>query len=421
MKKPTPSPVNRGFLSIEVLLVLLVIMLAAVYGYPRYARYLEELEWGVEARNMTAVGSAAKSFIRDNREALTAQVSGGPPVTITAARLQTDGYLPPGFGLRNGAAQSYTVGIARDPTFNQKLVAFVLTTGGREFSFRGLRYISQKVDGAGGYVWPANVATGAFAGWEINLGTYGLSAARGHIATWLSSEVLGTDLQESDRLYRYQVSGRPDLNRMHTDIDMNGSSLNKAKDVSADTGTFGQTVTAQGDIKSKAGWLMTGSGKGWMNEAHGGGLYMDDNSWIKSVNGKGIMTSGQLKGGSVRSDGQLSVGNTIELDRINTVGQACPKNGNISRNAAGATLSCQNLKWVLNGGQNITYTVHTLGGLDVGKPIAAADTNLCYITGKKEGDSAVVNATYSIYIQNGYWIASFYTLRELYVTCARFG
>ncbi|AXF79008.1 shufflon system plasmid conjugative transfer pilus tip adhesin PilV (plasmid) [Erwinia tracheiphila] len=333
-----------------MLVALVVIMLAVIYGYPRYTNYMQEMEWGVEASNMTAVGSAAKSYIRDNRDALVSQVSGGTPVTVTGADLQLAGYLPTGFSLRNTAEQTYLVGIARDPKFNQKLVAFVLTSGGQEIAYKGLRYISQKVDGSGGYVWPDNVATGAFAGWELNLNSYGLNAAKGRLATWLSSDVLGTDLQESDRLYRYQVNGRPDLNRMHTAIDMGSNDLNNAKAVNGETGSFSNTVTAENDIKSKSGWLITGTGKGWLNEAHGGGLYMDDNDWIKSVNGKGISTTGQLKGGTVRSDGRLSTGEYLQLDGVATAGAAC-ENRTVGLESTGALLSCQGGIWQnLSGG-----------------------------------------------------------------------
>lgn len=361
MNKQIPSPVNRGMLTIEILVALVVIMLAVIYGYPRYTNYMQEMEWGVEASNMTAVGSAAKSYIRDNRDTLVSQVSGGTPVTVTGADLQQAGYLPTGFSLRNTAAQTYLVGIARDPKFNQKLVAFVLTTGGQEISYKGLRYISQKVDGSGGYVWPDNMATGAFAGWELNLNSYGLSAAKGRLATWLSSDVLGTDLQESDRLYRYQVSGRPDLNRMHTAIDMGSNDLNNAKAVNGETGNFSNTVTAENDIKSKSGWLITGTGKGWLNEAHGGGLYMDDNDWIKSVNGKGIYTSGQLKGGTIRADGRASVGEFLQLDGTANAGDACPSNGLVGRTPDGILLSCQNGIWKLQSVPLDTFTVQSAG------------------------------------------------------------
>ncbi|OVZ88268.1 hypothetical protein CBW54_09430 [Yersinia kristensenii] len=351
MKKQIPFPphVHRGLLSFELVIVLAIMMLATVYAYPRYAQYMAEMEWGVEANNMTTVGSAAKSYIRDNRDTLISQVSGGTPVTVTAAKLQQDGYLPAGFSLQNIAAQTYRLSIARDPAFNQKLVAFVLTDGGQPLSYRALRYIALKIEGSGGYVWPDDMAIGAVGGWEKNLTTFGLSALAGRPLTWLSSDVLGTDTQESDRLYRYEVGGRPDLNRMHTHIDLNKNNLNNVKDINAETGTFSETVTAEGDIKSNNGWLVTQNDKGWMNSTHGGGLTMTDNDWIRSVNNKGIYTGGQLKGGTVAAEGRLSTGEFLQLDKVSVAGTACSPNGLVSRDAIGGPLSCKLGIWQSSG------------------------------------------------------------------------
>lgn len=344
------SRFHRGVISIEVAVVLFIVLLAVMVGMPRYNQYMKELEWNTEARHMTAVAAAAKSYIRDNRDTLVTQVSGGTPVQVTGAQLVTAGYLPDGFSLTNAAAQNYLIGIARNPKSTQKLEAFVLTRGGTDIPYKGQRYISQAVEGAGGYIHTANQAEGAWGSWKINLTTYGLSGTAGHLAVYLSSEVLGTDTAESDRLYRYAVNGRPDLNRMHTAIDMNSSDINNGGTVNAKDGAFSNTVTAGSDIKSTGGWLITDNSKGWMNETHGGGLYMDDNDWIKSVNGKGIYTSGQLKGGTVRSDGRLATGEYLQLDGVATAGAAC-ESRTVGLDSTGALLSCQGGIWQsLSGG-----------------------------------------------------------------------
>ncbi len=108
--------------------------------------------------------------------------------------------------------------------------------------------------------------------------------------------------EDIDRLYRFEVNGRPDLNKMHTAIDMGSNNLNNVGAVNAQTGNFsgnvngvngtfsGQVkgnsgnfdvnVTAGGDIRSNNGWLITRNSKGWLNETHGGGFYMSDGSWV---------------------------------------------------------------------------------------------------------------------------------------------
>ncbi|MEW1125405.1 shufflon system plasmid conjugative transfer pilus tip adhesin PilV, partial [Escherichia coli] len=170
-----------------------------------------------------------------------------------------------------------------------------------------------------------------------------------------------------DRLYRFQVNGRPDLNKMHTAIDMGSNNLNNVGAVNAQTGNFsgnvngvngtfsGQVkgnsgnfdvnVTAGGDIRSNNGWLITRNSKGWLNETHGGGFYMSDGSWVRSVNNKGIYTGGQVKGGTVRADGRLYTGEYLQLERTAVAGASCSPNGLVGRDNTGAILSCQSGTW----------------------------------------------------------------------------
>ncbi len=378
---------HRGFISIEVAVVLFIVLLAAVVGLPRYSQYIQELEWKTDSRQLTDVAAAAKSYIRDNRDTLVSQVSGGTPVYRTGAQLRDDGYLPAGFSLTNSAAQSFRVAVARNPKATQKLIAFILTQEGTEIPYKGLRYIAQGVEGAGGYIYTAGIAEGAWGSWKMTLATYGLTGATGRLAVYLSSEVLGTDVAESDRLYRYAVNGRPDLNRMHTSIDMgenninNGGTLNAKNGVFSDTvhgttgtfsgdisgrnGSFTQKITANSDITSDGGWLVTTGNKGWMSSTHGGGFYMDDNNWVKSLNGKGIFTSGQLKGGTVHADGRLTTNDVIGLNKISVENTACPTVGDISRDKTGVILSCQEGIWKTSSSTGEFGGMFTLGSADL--------------------------------------------------------
>jgi Tfp pilus assembly major pilin PilA len=353
-KKNSKPRINRGMSLISMALVLGIVMVAAPVGMERYANYLDEQNWTVAATHLGTVNKGARQYIQDNYDALLNQVKGGGNVTVTGQTLRDKGYLPAGFALTNNSAQNYVLTVTRNPTQTDKLVAFVLTAGGQELPFKAQRYIAQNTSGLGGYLYPANVANGASGGWQVNLASMGLSGQTGHLVTYLTSDALAGGAEESDRLYRFAVNGRPDLNRMHTSVDMNGNNLNNAKAVNAETGTFsgtvtGNAVTSQGDVRSQGGWLITKSGKGWLNEDHGGGLYMDDNNWIKSVNGKGIYTSGQLRGGSVRADGRLSTGEVLQLDQINTAGTACSPNGLVSRDNTGEGLWCKNGVWTTGG------------------------------------------------------------------------
>lgn len=354
--------VHRGNMLLQLGLVMGIVLFVAPTAMDRYAGQQQEKVWTGTASHLSFVSQAAKRYVRDNRDILLNQVVGGP-VVVTGATMRAQGYLPAGFSLTNDSGQTYQLAMAKDPGQAGQLVAFVLTTGGNEIPYKGLRQIAADTDGMGGYVWPANTAVGADGGWQAKLGDYGLSAQQGRLAAFLSADALGTDADESDRLYRYQVTGRPDLNRMHTSIDMNGNNLDNGGNVNAANAAFtgqvaagtnvnangdvaaGGSVTANNDIRSNTGWVITNGGKGWLNETYGGGFYMSDDQWVRSVNNKNIYTGGQVRGGTVRADGRLSTGENLQLEGVNTVGVECSPNGMVSRDVSGRVMSCVDGVW----------------------------------------------------------------------------
>jgi len=360
--KRKKRPVHSGNMLLQATFALAMVLIITPGAIDRYAGYQQEKVWTNTASHLSFVSDAGKRYVRDNRDTLLTQVAGGP-VVITGATLRTQGYLPAGFSLTNDSGQTYQLAVAKDPAQAGQLVAFVLTTGGSEIPYKGLRQIASDTDGMGGYVWPANTAVGANGGWQAKLADYGLTGQQGRLAAFLSADVLGTDADESDRLYRYQVNGRPDLNRMHTAIDMNSNDINNGGTVNAATGAFtgkvaagtdvtagnnvtaGNGITANNDIRSNNGWVITRGSKGWLNETYGGGFYMSDDQWVRSVNNKNIYTGGQVRGGSVRADGRLSTGENLQLDGVNTAGAGCSPNGMVSRDGSGAILSCVNGSW----------------------------------------------------------------------------
>ena len=67
---------------------------------------------------------------------------------------------------------------------------------------------------------------------------------------------------------------------------------------------------------------------------------MTDNQWIRAVNNKGITTEGELKGGkvgggTVRSEGRLSTGEYLQLDKTATAGTSCSPDGLVGRDSKG--------------------------------------------------------------------------------------
>ncbi|MFS7253251.1 shufflon system plasmid conjugative transfer pilus tip adhesin PilV [Rahnella rivi] len=382
--KRKPRPVHRGNMLMQAGIALAIVLYLTPGAIDRYAGWQQDKAWTVTASHLSFVAQAGKRYVRDNRDTLLTQVTGGP-VILTGATLRTQGYLPAGFSLTNDSGQTYQLAVAKDPGQAGQLVAFVLTTGGSEIPYKGLRQIASDTDGMGGYVWPANTATGADGGWQAKLSDYGLSGQQGRLAAFLSADALGTDADESDRLYRYQVTGRPDLNRMHAAIDMGGNNLNNTATVNAQTGNFSgnvgaanvsasgnvtasgnvgangnvtangnitaaNTITANSDIGSNNGWIITNNDKGWINQTHGGGFTMTDDDWIRAVNNKGIYTGGQMRAGGLRSDSDVSAGGVLRQDQVNIAGAECGILGAISHDSTGAALFCVNGAWSKSGG-----------------------------------------------------------------------
>ncbi|EBY5691798.1 shufflon system plasmid conjugative transfer pilus tip adhesin PilV [Salmonella enterica subsp. enterica serovar Enteritidis] len=355
------NKINQGNAQLmSLVLVLGLAMMAAPRGIEMMARQQSERVWDVTAGQFNTVQMAARQYISDNLDTLATQVRPGNPVYVSVNTLKTTGHLPAGFGA-NDHNQNYLIAVVSNPKMTGQLQAFVMTTGGQPWDFGALRHISSNISGLGGYVWPDNQAVGAGGGWKMKLSDYGLSSKQGSLVTFIPSDQLGTSGQGNDRLYRYAVNGHPDFNRMHTAIDMNGNNLDNAGDIkgkqaiisggiSGQSATIsgeikGQQATISGDIKSTGGWITTQGNKGWMNETHGGGFYMSDSSWIRSLNNKGIYTAGEIRGGQLRSDGDASVAGILKLEKINVADTSCPTNGAVSRTATGAPLSCQSGFW----------------------------------------------------------------------------
>lgn len=336
--KVGPEDKQAGYVAIEVIGALIVVALASIYGAQKYSDYLSEKEWSVAAHHATAFNDAAKSYIADHSGEL---LSKPLPFLITPAFLVKEGYLRQGFAQTNSFGQSYVTGVVKSNavTGKSRLQALTCTTNGTTIPYRGLRSISSQIQGLGGYVETANVATGAYGGWTSNTTDFGLQCPGGRLAIALSSEVIGSVLQESDRLYRFKADARPELNRMYTAIDMNDNDLNNAGIVNA------KNLNAQGDITSQDGWLVTQSNKGWLNSTHGGGFYMSDKDWIRAVNNKGIYTGGTVKGGGLESGGRTTVGEYLQINGVAVENSGCPSNGLLARTINGSPLSCQDGFW----------------------------------------------------------------------------
>lgn len=130
--------------------------------------------------------------------------------------------------------------------------------------------------------------------------------------------------------------------------------------------TANNYISAGGDITSTGGNLnVTTSGKGLILSG-GGGWYMSDNTWVRSVGDKGVYTGGEMRAGTLTADGKLQVAGTASPNTActNTAGYV-----SIVKSTAGnELLQCRNSLWTTLGttssvvmgaivGNNATSTV----------------------------------------------------------------
>lgn len=368
---------------------LLILLAVAVWSMGYYNDYIQQRGWQVTASQLTRFRTSVKTYVGRYYDTLLAAAGTTAPVIITPQMLKNTGLIEPGFSNTTADGQQISAAVTRNATNTDQLQALVITQGGESLPYAALRQISVDIDSLGAYVWKSTNVTGAMESWSVPLASFGVSTSSGHVGALIPSDELGVAREESDRLYRFSVTGKPDLNRMHTSIDMGSNNLNNTNTVNAQTGNFsgnataggtvqagnvnsntnviaagtvqggnvnansnvnaGNAITAGGDIRTTNGWLVTQGSKGWINETYGGGFTMTDNDWVRAINDKNIYTGGQVRGGSVRSDSDLSGAGVLRLDRVNTVGAGCDINGDISHDAAGGVLSCQSGVWASSG------------------------------------------------------------------------
>ncbi|HFV8932994.1 TPA: shufflon system plasmid conjugative transfer pilus tip adhesin PilV, partial [Escherichia coli] len=322
---------DKGFILLEILAGLIVIGIATPMIYSEIEDWLNEQLYQSAALHADEYNNAIKNYVADKTSSLSSK-------TITVNELIQQGYLNNGFS-RSPFGHSYITGIRKN-NLSGRLEALTCTTGGQDIKEDGLRRIAGQINGLGGFMLQNNSVTGAFGGWTDLGSNYQITCNKGHIAMRMA----GKDLEESDRLYRYSVQGRPDLNRMHTGIDMNNNSITNINEAS------GKNARFSGDVTSNR-WL----------HPNGGGFTMTDSQWIRAVNNKGITTEGELKGGkvsggTVRSEGRLSTGEYLQLDKTATAGTSCSPDGLVGRDSTGAILSCQSGVWRTSGSSNGSYS-----------------------------------------------------------------
>ncbi|EFP6579684.1 shufflon system plasmid conjugative transfer pilus tip adhesin PilV [Salmonella enterica] len=344
----------------------------AILMIPAIFYFANDQSYSNAAQHAKRVSDAAEKYISDNSAVVASGATPTVPYVFDAQTLINNGYLPPGFSVKNTFSQDYQIRVL-EPTAN-KFQTLVVTINGQTISDSAARKIATRIGADGGYV-DNGVAKGALGSWNQNLSSFAVSPGNGHIAI---AQFYKNSVSSNDYLYRKSVPGHPELNTMSTTLNMGSNDITSAKAVGASTVSTtgaiqaGGNITSNGTIQGAAvnstgnmtatgtvtaqttntagetytgGWFRTRGDTGWYSEKWAGGFYMSDSSWVRSYNNKGIYTGGQVQAGTVQSNGRMTANEFLQINGVATAGWGCPSNGLIGRDASGGILSCQSGVW----------------------------------------------------------------------------
>lgn len=361
---------SRGFISIEILVVLIVIALAIVQGSRLYGEYLSGLNQQVAAQQQHIVAEAGSKYIKDNFATVLAVATPTAPALITVTMLKNTKYLPAGFADQNVFGQSYQVLARRTAVTSNQLETLVITTGGEAADEIDIRKVAQIIGAQGGYISSDNTAIARGLAWEIPLVGFGVSPGGGHLATALFFQ---DGVIANDYLYRNAIPGQPELNVMNTTLGMGGNDINNAGNIDANGDITAQNISAQDSLNVDgnaevdgqiytSGWLRTRGDGGWFSEKWNGGWYMTDSTWVRSWLNKNVYTAGEIRGGVLRSENRTVVGEYLQLGTSVTEGTACSPNGLLAKKSNGQAISCVNGAWYDNATATYVVTASNTGG-----------------------------------------------------------
>ncbi|MDI2428027.1 shufflon system plasmid conjugative transfer pilus tip adhesin PilV, partial [Pseudomonas aeruginosa] len=112
------TKLNRGFISIELMIALIIIAIATTGGISVLMSYLDGLNEQHAAQQQQQVAKAAEKYLKDNFSTVLASAGATAPAVITIPMLRNTRYLPAGFRDTNIFGQQYQVR-ARKPAANQ--------------------------------------------------------------------------------------------------------------------------------------------------------------------------------------------------------------------------------------------------------------------------------------------------------------
>ncbi|MFK4705866.1 prepilin-type N-terminal cleavage/methylation domain-containing protein [Roseateles asaccharophilus] len=351
MKSSTSCAHVRGFTLIELMVVLAISAMLAIYAAQQSRAAAEERQATAAADNASQLGKGLAVYISNQ----TAALAGAAATTPTLANLQTPGSCGPGATClpttfqANGWMGGWTMRITRIGSGAPYQYEALACTN-NAWSIGGTTRIDlignavRKIGGQGGMTYDATGAFGNSGGWTAPVATYPFANAAGKLCYFISQS-----LTALDSLY-LRTDG---TNKMNAALQMNTNDIVAAKDITAtglvdanaikstttvDAATMTATGVVQGGTVTSTGDVNIGSGStirsaGAINIQAGTTLYLQP-----AANAAGSRTvlggsggSGALEAATVSASDKVVATNDVEISTL------------LGRNSAPSTVSVKAL------------------------------------------------------------------------------
>lgn len=238
-----------GWLALEALLALTMVMIALPVVQNYYASYQLENTSMAAAKHLQRIEQAVEGYVKANWAVVEAGATDTTPLEITQANLEAEGFLPTGFNMTNPFGQEYKAYVINPNA--DSLVSMVIGEGGRPgagalegsdltLATEVIPGAAEKVGLTGGVVpytqmpgTTAGVIEGTNGSWTFDVSTFAgggfTQPTQGALA---SVNFFVSGAVNNDYLYRNDI-GIPELNRMRTNLDMGGNSIEDVDNITA--------------------------------------------------------------------------------------------------------------------------------------------------------------------------------------------
>lgn len=228
---------RNGFTLLETLLSLAIFSVALAGTYQLVEGYQKSTVQSLAAQQQRTFAQATQGYIKDNYQAIAAQLSANAIYKVSTSDLIADNRLPSNYSGQNAYKQNICAVVRLVPGLTPdslpQLQSLVVAEGGQAVDDVSLGNLAAQMGGAGGGVYQRNPAKveGAYGAWSLQKNTFsGLanqtgtncSGQAGNVnietgrpvsALWFENGDVSTSF-----LSRDEVPGLPSLNTMQTPL-----------------------------------------------------------------------------------------------------------------------------------------------------------------------------------------------------------